>query len=47
MQTTMSIEAIIITGSLLSNRRIFSKISQEVSKNHKIFFNNEIILKGC
>ncbi len=45
LQQTMSIEAIIITGSLLSNRRIFSKISQEVSKNHKIFFNNEIILK--
>ncbi len=44
LQQTMSIEAIIFTGSLLSNRRIFSKISQEVSKNHKIFFNNEIIL---
>ncbi len=42
LKQTMNIEAIIVTGSLLENKKVFSKISQEISKNHKIYFNNEI-----
>ena len=38
LKQTMNVEAVIITGSLLSNRKIFSKISAEVSKNHKLYF---------
>lgn len=42
LKQTMNIEAVVVTGSLLGNRKIFSKISQEISKNHNIYFNNEI-----
>jgi len=38
LQQSMEIEGVVISGSLLSNRRIFSKISQEVSQNHKVYF---------
>ena len=40
LKQTMGVEAIVITGSLLSNRRVFSKIAQEVSQNHRVYFNN-------
>lgn len=38
LKQSMGVSAIIATGSLLSNKKIFSKMSQEVSVNHKIYF---------
>ena len=35
LKQTMGVEAVVITGSLLSNRRVFSKISTEVSMNNE------------
>jgi hydrogenase maturation factor HypF (carbamoyltransferase family) len=39
LKQTMGVEAVVITGSLLSNRRVFSKISREVSMNNETYFN--------
>jgi len=41
LKQTMGVEAVVITGSLLSNRRVFSKISREVSMNNETYFNNK------
>lgn len=44
IKQNMGVSAIIATGSLLSNKKIFSKMSQEISVNHNIYFNNEIAI---
>ena len=38
LKHSMSVDAVVITGSLLENRRVFSKISDDMSMNHKIYF---------
>ena len=43
IRDSMSIEAVVISGSLLSNRRVFGDISKEFSLNNSIYFNNEIV----
>jgi len=40
LKQSMDIEAVVISGSLLENRRVFYKIASEVSQNHKLYFNN-------
>ena len=42
LKSSMHTTAIVVTGSLLSNKHLFSKISKEVSVNHNIYFNNEL-----
>jgi hydrogenase maturation factor HypF (carbamoyltransferase family) len=44
IKQNMNTNCVAITGSLLSNRDIFSKISKEISINHNIYFNNEILV---
>jgi len=46
LKASMDITAITVTGSLLSNKHLFSKISREVSMNHNIYFNNELPIDG-
>jgi len=33
---------VVVTGSLLGNKHLFSKISREVSVNHNIYFHNQL-----
>ena len=42
----MKSDAVVVTGSLLQNRHLFSKLSKEVSVNHKLYFNKELPIDG-
>lgn len=42
----MKSDAVVITGSLLQNRHLFSKLSKEVSINHNLYFNKELPVDG-
>ena len=46
LKPSMEITAITATGSLLSNKHLFSKMSREISINHHIYFNNELPMDG-
>ena len=46
MKQNMNISAVAVTGSLLGNRHIFSKMSKEISVNHNIYFNNQLPVEG-
>jgi len=46
LKPSMDITAITATGSLLSNKHLFSKMSKEISLNHHIYFNNELPVDG-
>jgi len=46
LKPSMDITAITATGSLLSNKHLFSKMSREISMNHNIYFNNELPVDG-
>ncbi len=42
----MKTDAVAITGSLLGNRHLFSKLTKEVSVNHDLYFNKELPVDG-
>lgn len=42
----MKSDAVVVTGSLLANKSLFSKLSKEVSVNHKLCFNKELPVDG-
>lgn len=42
----MKSNAVVVTGSLLQNRHLFSKLSKEVSVNHNLYFNKELPVDG-
>ena len=42
----MSITAVAVSGSLLENRQIFSKMSKEIALNHPVYFNNQLPVEG-
>jgi len=46
MKQSMEISAVVVTGSLLANKHLFSKMSKEIAVNHKIYFNNELSVEG-
>ncbi len=46
VKQNMGVTAITVTGSLLGNRNIFSKMSKEIAINHNIYFNNELTVEG-
>lgn len=46
MKQNMDITAVVVTGSLLANRHLFSKMSKEIAVNHNIYFNNELTVEG-
>jgi len=46
LKNSMDITATTITGSLLENRTIFFKINNDISINHKIYFNNQLPVDG-
>ncbi len=46
MKQNMGISAIVVTGSLLGNKHLFSKMSKEIGMNHNIYFNNELPVEG-
>jgi len=46
LKPSMDITAITATGSLLSNKHLFSKMSREISINHNLYFNNELPIDG-
>jgi len=46
VKQSMDTTAIAVSGSMLGNKHLFSKISQEISINHKVYFNNELPVDG-
>ena len=42
----MKSDAVVVTGSLLQNRGLFSKLAKEVSVNHNLYFNKELPVDG-
>lgn len=42
----MKSDAVAVTGSLLQNRHLFSKLAKEASANHKLYFNKELPIDG-
>ncbi|MCK9490646.1 MAG: hydrogenase [Sulfurimonas sp.] len=42
----MKSDAVVVTGSLLQNRGLFSKLAKEASANHKVYFNKELPIDG-
>ena len=46
IKQSMDITAVTVTGSLLGNKHLFSKMSREIAVNHRIYFNNELPVDG-
>ncbi|SMP88158.1 hypothetical protein SAMN06313540_1171, partial [Epsilonproteobacteria bacterium SCGC AD-308-E02] len=46
IKAEMKSDAVVVTGSLLENRHLFSKLSKEVSVNHNLYFNKELPVDG-
>lgn len=46
IKVEMKSEGVAVTGSLLGNRHLFSKINTEVSINHDMYFNKELPVDG-
>lgn len=46
MKQSMNISAVVVTGSLLANKHLFSKMSKEIAINHNIYFNNQLNVEG-
>ncbi len=46
VKQSMDTTAIAVSGSMLENKHLFSKISQEISINHRVYFNNELPVDG-
>jgi len=44
LQENMGTEAVLFAGSLLQNNKLFAKLVQETSSNHKIYFNNQLLV---
>ena len=44
MKENMKIDAVAIAGSLLENKKLFSRLSIDCSKNHNIYFNNQLLV---
>ena len=42
IRDSMGVEAVVVSGSLLSNRRVFTNISKELSLNSEVYFTNEM-----
>ena len=42
IKDSMGVEAVVVSGSLLSNRRVFTNISKELSLNSEVYFTNEM-----
>jgi len=42
----MKSDAVVVTGSLLENRGLFSKLAKEISANHNLYFNKELPVDG-
>ena len=42
----MKSDAVVVAGSLLQNRSLFSKLAKEVSANHNLYFNKELPVDG-
>jgi len=45
MKEKMEVTSFVVTGSMLENKRIFSKMSKEISVNHSLYFNNQISIE--
>lgn len=46
IKAEMKSDSVAVTGSLLGNRHLFSKLNREVSINHDIYFNKELPVDG-
>jgi hydrogenase maturation factor HypF (carbamoyltransferase family) len=46
VKQSMDTTAIAVSGSMLENKHLFSKMSQEISINHRVYFNNELPVDG-
>ena len=46
IKQNMDITAVAVSGSLLGNRHIFRKMSNDIGRNHAIYFNNELPVEG-
>ena len=46
IKAQMKSDSVALTGSLLGNRHLFSKLNTEVSINHDIYFNKELPVDG-
>ncbi len=43
---TMSADVVVVSGSLLGNKHLFSKLDKEVSINHELYFNKQLPVDG-
>ena len=46
IKSEMKTDAVAVTGSLLGNKHLFSKLCREVSINHNLYFNKELPVDG-
>ena len=46
IKVEMKSDSVAVTGSLLGNRHLFSKLNTEVSINHEMYFNKELPVDG-
>ena len=46
IKAEMKSDSVAVTGSLLGNRHLFSKLNTEVSINHDMYFNKELPVDG-
>ncbi len=46
LKESMGVEAISISGSMLQNKKLFSRLCKDSSINHKIYIHNELIVDG-
>lgn len=46
IKQSMNITAVTVTSLLLGNKHLCSKMSRKIAVNHRIYFNNELLVDG-
>jgi len=46
VKQSMDTTAIAVSGSMLANKHLFAKLSNEISINHRLYFNNQLPVEG-
>ncbi len=46
LKESMSVEAVVISGSMLENKKLFRRLCKDINDNHKLYFHNELLVDG-
>ncbi len=46
LKESMSVEAVVVSGSMLENKKLFLRLCKDINDNHKLYFHNELPVDG-